>query len=308
VTNASGAFACAGLSAGAYECSVDEHLQAAGAAKRVVLGEGEAPQLLLSTAASGSIRVTLGTSGSETVRPSKVFARSANTLREAVQEGTDFVFAGMPLGKHEVYADLPSHVSEVVLDRDGQIALLTLQVPSSAAIRGRVLDGKGAPVVDAWVRASPANPFASDPDYARDRPGLTDDAGEFVLQGLAPGSYDLRVESSVGRTHARGVQAGSGSVALRVEGYAGLSGDVLASSGVGVDSFTLSYEKPDGTTESLEARNGHWELTGLQPGPYHLRVTSTDGHASRDVVLPADGQAKVSMTLEPALQELAAER
>jgi hypothetical protein len=308
MTDSAGAFLCAGLSSGAYDCSVDERQQAAGAATRVVLREESAANVLLRTAASASIRITLSAQDPDTARPSKVFARSGNSLREAVPEGNEFVFDGMPLGRHEVYVDLPSHSSEVVLERDGQVALLTLSVPPSTPIRGRVLDGNGAPIVDAWVRASPNNPFAGDPDYGRDRPALTDDTGQFTLAGLAPGSYDLQVESSAGKAHARGVQAGSGAVLLRVQAPAGLSGDVLARSGAVVEAFTLSYEQTDGTTASVDGHEGHWEIAGLEPGSYHLSVTSAEGAASRDVVLQAGVKASATLILEPAGQTASAER
>jgi hypothetical protein len=220
VSDAEGKFSCGGLRAGEYDCSVVSASGLASEPQRVVVRAGTTPAVVLRVGASGTIRVA--------VRMSEVGSRQLNVsmrglggARKGVLMGEEFVFDAVPLGRHEIYVDSPSKdpgaSAEARLDRDGEVVRLALTAPALASISGRVVDEQGMPMPDAWVRASPADPFAVDPDYGSDRPALSDATGAFTVTGLAPGSYALRARHASGEGLRAAVETGAANVVLRLE-------------------------------------------------------------------------------------------
>jgi hypothetical protein len=127
--------------------------------------------------------------------------------------GNRFVFARVPLGRYHVYLEQAPHVSEAVeLTSDGQVGQVRLLVPAVAEISGRVVDQKGLPVPDSWVRATSPRAVADAPLL----PALTGSEGEFVIRGRLAGLYALRVESTHGQAELANVGAGARNLLLRL--------------------------------------------------------------------------------------------
>lgn len=187
----------------------------AGERVRVDVSERSGP-LVLGTHGFGAIRVSVV--GAENVgRPYAVFARGvtpepAQALRG---EGGEHLLEQLPLGTYEVYLEpggTRAARAEARLEQHGESVAVVLQYPELLAIAGRVLDSGGAPVVDAHVRARPA-PGDDDDDeasfFSADVEAWSDAQGEFVLEGLARGAYELCVSSGAGNGVLRPVSAGA---------------------------------------------------------------------------------------------------
>lgn len=220
-TGASGAFSCSGLSPGEYECELSDTADSARERLHVALQDSDLTGLLLRTGPAAAIRVSVtggATGTSDGSSAPRVFARDVSFITtEATRRDNAFVFDAMPLGRYQVYIDrltANGGPSDVQLEYDGQVVDLELAAPELLSIAGRVLDERGAPWLDAWVRVEASNATAGI-STATHPPALSDGAGEFLLTGLVAGLYDLHVSNAESSTELRGVAAGSAGVVVQ---------------------------------------------------------------------------------------------
>jgi RNA polymerase sigma factor (sigma-70 family) len=131
-----------------------------------------------------------------------------------------------------------------------------ITLPNAESIEGRVLDEDGKGVFDASVSARRQSAPAQDRCSGAAR---TDASGRFVVRGLTPGVYDLRVEGgaiSVGAAELRcplyesdplhGISTGDRNVTIYAKRKATLSGRVIDADGNRVGGATVWLEDSSG--------------------------------------------------------------
>ncbi|WP_224364578.1 carboxypeptidase regulatory-like domain-containing protein [Hyalangium versicolor] len=149
-----------------------------------------------------------------------------------------------------------------------------IQLGQSAVLRGKVLArGTGSPVPGARVDVSP---YGSSGDCGR---AVTDDAGLFSVEGLAPGSYDLVVSASGFATLSRrALTVSSGDqfpVELQLAGTGAVEGSVRDSTGQPVARAQVVSNSRWGDAIDSEARTdaeGHYRLEELPAGSLSITV------------------------------------
>jgi hypothetical protein len=121
-------------------------------------------------------------------------------------EAGRFALTAIPPGRYRVVASKAAHLAmEHGATKPGrpgvpiQIAAgaavdVTLTLPRGGVITGRVVDDRGAPLVNAVVRAlvlrsGPDGPSLAAAPGATPPESITDDRGEYRVYGLAPGDY-----------------------------------------------------------------------------------------------------------------------
>lgn len=164
----------------------------------------------------GSIQVQVDGNGAE-VDSLRVWASPSNNPRASMpgqRQGELTVFERLSLGHYDVYLDQsPETRAPVTLERDGQVTRVQLQAPRRTQLSGRVLDGRGLPLPDAWVKAIPREGRLNEGAIV---PVLSDSDGAFTLSGLYPTRYDVSVESPVGQATASDVIGGTHGLVLKV--------------------------------------------------------------------------------------------
>jgi hypothetical protein len=297
----SGAFECAGLAAGAYEVGLLQQEQARSPKVRVSLSPAVETSVVLRAYGSGTIRVRVaGVESSGAAFSVLARKEGEHTELQARPSAEQFVFPDIALGRYRVsLGSLESNGVTAALDRDGQVLNVELPAPSPRRIAGRVVDERGVPLPDAWVRASSETDFMMLQDSVGE-PALTDEAGAFVLSGLVDGAYRLNATSPRGEATLPNVAAGSHDVLLRVPSYGALSGTVRTSDGAPVSNFSLSYTHENGDGASVPGSNGQWSIDWLAPGQYALSVDSELGAASASASVPESGEtAQLTLTVHP---------
>ncbi|HKO50188.1 MAG TPA: carboxypeptidase-like regulatory domain-containing protein [Polyangiaceae bacterium] len=298
-TNGQGEFSCSGFDAGDYLVRVFSSGEPASDSLKVTLEPKHAASLLLKTFAFAAIRVSVNANRDD--RPFNVFITADNGLpREPTLDAGDFVFSNLPLGRYRAYIDSPpqdpGQSPVATLSRDGQLERLTLSLPTTEVIAGRVLDENGAPVVDAWVQVVPVD-FDRDPTVGNRRPAVSDQQGQFTISGLPHGRYDVHAESSVGDAHARDIVSGDRSVSVTVTRHARLSGTVRTASGVTPAMFTIGYQREGGPYQQLSGQHGRWDLGSIQPGKYRVSASSLKARATGNVVVRAGETRELTLEL-----------
>lgn len=153
---------------------------------------------------------------------------------------------------------------------------------SVSVISGRVVDDAGRPVAGALVEASFGGPLVRGVPPAPAQ-ALSDERGEFLLEGLDEGRYHLRAEAD-GWAPASllAVPAGTGDVVLALRAGATISGVVTdGRTGEPVPGFSVVVERLLGPlrrvpyrTESFFDAEGRYEVTGLDPREYLVSATA----------------------------------
>jgi hypothetical protein len=303
VSDAAGEFSCGGLSPGEHRCSASDGYGTEAATADVTLSAASSPRVVLRAKPTGTIRGRF--EGTAENHPRVYALEERGSPVEAVAQAGQFEFKGLPLGRYVIASTRPqqhlgSESASVSLERDGQIVDVQLRAPQWVTIRGRVIDERAAPVMDAWVRA--ALPLELNGDsFDSIPPVLTDDDGSFTLEHLVSGVYDIVASTGAGETTLRGVQSGAANVLIELKAYGALSGVVSNSVGEPVNSFELWYQT--GTKQSrdqLHTEDGSWNLPGLPPGEYRVGVHSEFGDAVADVVLEPGKEATLALTVAPS--------
>lgn len=295
-----GEFTCSGLMPGQYDCSAGAELELPSDTQRVTVGPHTAP-VTLRLGASASIRAQLAEPGVPTQLP-VLARREGHSTVQARAVGAEFVFERLPLGSYTVFIgsedDRPAS-ARVQLGTDGELARVVLSLPKLEAIQGVVVDSRGQPLVDAWVSASHSDALLG--VYAdAPRRVLTGDDGQFALEELPPGSYDLQIEAGSMEYWATGVQTGTRDARIAMPEPASLGAEVRDARGALVPSFMVTYAGV-GSRQGYQSagKNGRWSVDAVPSGTYLLSVDAAQGTISRRVELAPDG-ALLELRLEPS--------
>jgi protocatechuate 3,4-dioxygenase beta subunit len=158
---------------------------------------------------------------------------------------------------------------DLAIDTDGVHARegVVLHVVMGAALRGLVVDERGAPVAHADVVL----------DW---KSTTTDDAGRFSVTGLAPGELDVMAHTArAGSPSTKLTIARDGRADVRlVVQPSSLAGIVVDPAGAPVEGVrvTATSDDPHGIGSDRTDAHGRFDLGGLPPGRYELEVHHDD--------------------------------
>lgn len=201
---------------------------------------------------------------------------------------------------------------ERVQVRDGEVVSVELHVESqSGRIRGRVVDGDGGPVDDAFItsiRESDSAAKASGRDRERARwgswsrpPVLTDGSGEFTLEQLAAGQHTIvAMRKGGGEGVIEHVEVGRTGVVVTIAEGGRIAGNVALTGGGHPARFSISADDSAqgiSRSESFFESGGAWAIEDLPPGNYDVRASADDGTTQTTVKLAA-GEVKAGVALE----------
>jgi len=204
------------------------------------------------------------------------------------------------------------HVKQAVVKRGG-ITTVEFEIQHPATIRGQVLTSEGRPLIDAPVAAlSVLRTFRSTPVLSPGPPdgdqAKTDAEGRFVIVGLTPGRYFLRVtlppagNQQLNYVYAPGVTSTAAATALSVDSgdnvvigvtavalpTVNVEGQVVDEAGHHVEGAQIRLRSLDQADPSPEVassdREGHFVLTGVRIGTYVVQATLTGGNDSATLV------------------------
>jgi protocatechuate 3,4-dioxygenase beta subunit len=195
-SDAHGRFELVGLAPGSYR------LATVSTPRNSVLVDvpesGDAQEIVLERGAMSSLVVKLRhTDGTEVVDAWQVYARGDRVL-PAERSDASYRFSSLSAGSHVISAHdgVNAPVEASVELRDAERKEITLLVPRHAGVlHGRVVDERGAPVADAWVRAQASSSVGF--TASRERSVLTSTDGTFELAGLAAaGRYTVEAQAA----------------------------------------------------------------------------------------------------------------
>lgn len=169
----------------------------------------------------------------------------------------------------------------------GQDAELEIVVATGRAT-GTVLGPGGTPAAHVRVTASNSDADANSNDKQADKAHgyvsrKTDSRGRYVLEPIAAGKYDIRVDDRrVGAGRLRGVEVAAGTTTqvprLQLEGTFRVSGrmDLSVLAGKSVEWMDVELKTETGRTKckedgEVDLRNGRFHVDGLTPGTYIVR-------------------------------------
>ncbi|HTV23502.1 MAG TPA: carboxypeptidase regulatory-like domain-containing protein [Polyangiaceae bacterium] len=300
VSDADGRFECGGLLPGDYDCLLEP---AYGADRQSIrIADASAPAFVrLRSLATGSIRVQLLAPEPADLATLALRARRGDgRWIEGRAEAGGFRFADLPLGDYELAFDPPGiDAVHAVLSRAGESLTLALPLPPRGSLSGRVVDERGEPVVEAWVIARPSG--ADLPPLRKSAvPVLTDAAGEFVVERLLRGRYDLEIVASSGSSSVSAVETGGASLSIELPTHASVT--VRATlDGAPVEQFSLAYAEAPGTTRHVgQVANGLWAEPNLPPGAYRFAASSHGAGAVQSIDVAPGSQLELVLALRPA--------
>ncbi len=250
---------------------------------------------------------------------SSVRSFTANSLAKVTLTGNDgrFVHKGLANGhygvtvhkKFQLQWSAPAAKAESryspkkieVVDNQNPAPLKLVVVANSHAITGVVLDSEGSPLPDAWVSARWNEDKAMTNVRAnrrqRERPVLTDEAGEFKLEDLRAGSYTLWVEALHGS--AKGKQDKvlvDTHVELKVEALGTLTGSVQIGN-TPIEDYLLNIHGPTKRRVRIQNSEGAFTLKALEAGKYTLSVSCEEGVSTTAVRIESGKTATVAIAL-----------
>jgi hypothetical protein len=166
------------------------------------------------------------------------------------------------------------------------LLLCATALAGSGGIQGRVLDPQGAAVAGAKVTL--INAAGSKVGETR-----SDQNGNFVLAGIAPGVYHVTAEDSSHAAMVASVSVTSGQQQITLQlglGLTQLSGTVVDTSGAVIAGATVQVRSADNTVQRLTQSdsNGFFSISGLPPGDYRL-VVSNSGFEIKEMPVTIGG-------------------
>ncbi len=161
---------------------------------------------------------------------------------------------------------------------------LTIVLKSGGAIAGKVIDDwSGEPLVRASVRVGRPKSAPRSRSRSYDQGTRTDEAGEFRLEGLPAGTYDVAASHrGYAVAAAEAVEVGAGqsteSLLLRLQKEAVLEGKVIDdTTGEPVAKALIVFRPPPpaGPRRARSRRDGTFILKGISPGRSSIEVSRT---------------------------------
>jgi hypothetical protein len=226
----------------------------------------------------------------------------------------EFEFEGVPAGRYRLTAaTVEGQGGELLLvaadiDENDLAVQLVHRSPISGrvvdlvghdtkgAIRGTIVSALGGPESGAWVRAlhQACNPNEDEPDDVV----LTDRDGQFSMENLSLGHYDLIVQSADGKARARenDVRLGT-NVVVTLKSLFSLTA-IVRFNGAPVSEYDLLIS---GATSRriahVRADDGRYEIDQLEAGSYYIEVQAASGSARGQVDLAANEQQTLRLDL-----------
>lgn len=187
---------------------------------------------------------------------------------------------------------------------------LVITLQAGATIRGRAIDDLDAPLANFRVRAEPVD-GSQDWDRRQRAVSASGKAGEFVLEGLHEGEWDVVAEA---KQHAESssrrirVPSGDEEIVLVLPRAAKLSGVVVDRAGNPVPGARAAARRADAASrfQSWDKRDpsaradaeGRFEIEGVSPGPVKVSATADGMAASAALPLElAAGQVVSDLSL-----------
>ncbi|RYE92974.1 MAG: hypothetical protein EOO75_05445, partial [Myxococcales bacterium] len=322
---ADGSYLLSGLEAGLYDVSASGD-DGGHASKEVTVDAQREDRIRIELPLTGGIDGLVEDEDHKPVAGIVVAASGPRNARaQSLDDGT-FSFKGLPSGEYVVTASdgpmrrvrrrppgppddgEPREPEVTVTVASPGRARTKIVVPRrSGVIEGRVADGAGGPVVDAfleYVKASGGSKGVPRYMASGRAPIVTDNDGHFRIENLEAGQYNLRAyRKGGGEATVDGVATGRRDVALRIGDGASISG-VLASSRGPIERFSLQVSQREGRfhrSEYFFHAGGNFALRDLPAGTYQITAETPDGGTSAEVTL-AEGEQKKDLRLTLTLR------
>lgn len=254
--------------------------------------------------------------------PGDLSAAMSFALASKVEEDGRFEIRGLSPGKWVVIGGarglLPASSSAIAIAEGERKGDVVLQLKEGLSIQGRVLGPRGEPVSGAEIALT--RMMKSFDELREHGPvmgggfgekNLTDARGHFVVAGLHPGEYALRVKAKGYSEASRsGVEAGSSGIDFTLGERGSILGTLLdetsgkpvASAKVSVQRQTQGFMVMGSGRDAIEAQSdttGAFRLDSLEPGRYRLEI-GKDGFAPKTI-----GEVLVEPSRETALGTIA---
>lgn len=234
-------------------------------------------------------------------------------LTQTLDDGS-FTFLGVAPGHHDVYvvredvapgdsagASRPDATAAITA---GATARVRIVVPAhGGVIRGRVVDGEGAPITDAFVLVGTGDSVRGVRGHWQRRPALTDTEGAFALERLAPGAYTvLAYRRGGGEAMVEGVAVGS-AITLSIRPTGSIAGAVKTEGGLVPERVTVSVrDRATGLErgEDFFRTGGQFLIKDLPPGTYDVLASALDSTARAEArVEPGQSVTGLDLVLAP---------
>lgn len=291
-SDAKGAFTIAAVAPGSYRLVALDEVHARGQSELVTVTAGQPTtgvRIVLPAAGRISGVVVDGAGAPSpyaTVRVSgTTWSADMVNHQVAADDRGQFVVDGMPRQALRIRAESEQAASTAVaVDLTGVAERkdLRLVLDQTGTISGVVVDSAGQPVPEASVTAVPDfladDRRGDDLILASSTAATTDGGGRFVLRGLEDGSYRLSASrAGHGERQAWGgdatpVRTGATDVRLVLPTPGGVRGTIVLAGGGAPELAVVAA----GWEHRVTTKDGDFELTGMNPGPYDLRVTGAD--------------------------------
>ncbi|MBK9030571.1 MAG: carboxypeptidase regulatory-like domain-containing protein [Myxococcales bacterium] len=291
-TDAKGEFAIATVAPGSYRLAAKDEAHAPGTSPLVTVADDRPTTgVRIVLAAAGRLAGTVvdgdgAPAPYATVRVSGTeWSNDMVNRQAAADDRGQFVVEGLPRAPVRIRAEsevAASKISDVDLAATPDRKDLRLVLDQAGRIAGIVVDRAGAPVPEASVSAVPDfladDRSRSDLILASSTATTTDGGGRFVLRGLEDGSYRLAAsreghgERAAWGSGSTSVRAGATDVRLVLPTPGGLRGTIVLDTGKAPSLAIVAA----GWEHRVTTRDGRFELGGMNPGRFDLRVTGPD--------------------------------
>ncbi len=304
---ADGTFTIAAVAPGSYRLQGTDETHAPGQSELVTVAADHATtgvKVVLAAAAriTGTVFSADGAPAPyATIKVSSTEWSTDMTYRQAAADDRgQFVVEALPRKPLRLRAEsetAASKITDVDLATQPERTGVKLVLDQTGSIAGVVVDRDGQPVAESSVSAVPD--FLSDERPRQDfilassSATTTDGGGRFVLRGLEDGSYRLAAsrgghgDRTAWGTDSVVARTGATDVRLVLPTPGGLRGKVSVTGG-SAPSLALVAA---GWEYRVTTKDGTFELGGMNPGKYDLRISGPDfAEVTRGDVVVSDGK------------------